>query len=97
MNTLLKHINNGQPSHQESVDASWASFEACISTELKECWKGFKPGSLGITPEDVEEVREALLTEDQDVLSAQMISWLQDSKNRYTNDVIIETFCDNLL
>jgi hypothetical protein len=97
MNTLLKHINNGQPPYQESLDASWATFEACISPDLKECWNNFKPGMLGIQPDEIEEVRKALHDEDINVLSVQMINWLCDTRNRHTKEIIIDVFCDNLV
>ena len=102
MNTLLKHINNGQPSYQESLDASWATFEACISPQLKECWNNYKaneptPGDLGFTSDEVEDVRKALHDEDTGLLSAQMIDWLWDKKNKYHKDFIIDIFCDNLV
>lgn len=97
MNTLLKHINNGQQSYQDALDESWITFEACISPELKECWNSFKPGMLGIQPDEVEEVRKALHAEDQGVLSVQIINWLYDDKNSFTKDIIIDVFCDCLV
>lgn len=97
MNTLLQLINNGQQSYQQDLDKRWASFEKCISPVVVKAWATSTCPDESIKQEHVEEVRKALHACDTDLLSTQMIEWLQADENKFHKDIIIDVFCDNLI
>jgi ABC-type transporter MlaC component len=97
MNILLQLINNGQPTYQQDNDKCWASFEKCINPVVIEAWAKSTCLDKSIRQEHVEQVRKALYDCDTNLLSTQLIEWLWADENKFHKDLVIDTFCDNLM